>query len=154
VIEHGKSSQCVRPSDRKQRGNRQADRGNGCGICDGGGNPPTTGLQECGKTRIGRRFGISPTIGVKNHTDQIVGPIETMIHNRRMLADEALGSAITLRKGAAEFVDGCFGVDADGQGVLPHVGAGVDSRRPPRQIISFETTPEIHGDSGRFREFF
>jgi hypothetical protein len=40
-----------------------------------------------------------------------------MAHNRRVVADEALGATITLSKGAAELVDGGFGIDADGDRV-------------------------------------
>jgi hypothetical protein len=69
-----------------------------------------------------------------------------------MFADKPLGSTITLRKGAAELVDGRFGIDSDSDGVLPHVGAREDSGRPPRQIVSFETPPEIQGEPRRFRE--
>jgi len=77
-----------------------------------------------------------------------------MAYNRRVVADETLGATITLSKGAAELVDRGFGIDADGDRVLPYVRAREDARRPPRQIVSFEAPPEIRGDPCRFREPF
>src|SRR5262245_48357691 len=139
-ITEGDERERARPTDRQNRGDGRSDAEQRCGVDNRRDDAPRA--READQRRIFFRLHDRAAIAF-DRPGELVLPGGLMTNERRLLAHDARDAAIALRKEAAEFVDGGFGVDAELKGVGAHVGARVDAGRPARKIVPLQPRPEV-----------
>src|SRR5574339_743178 len=68
--------------------------------------------------------------------------------DRRLLADRALGAAISFGEPAAELVDRRIRIDANRVGILAHICTRVDADRPAAEVVALEAAQKVGRDLG------
>src|SRR5436190_13044384 len=100
------------------------------------------------RARVGRGAGIGAPVDAVRHQARIV-------HRRRVVTDDfsrggddRQRAAIAERKQAAEIVDDFVGIEPDRFRIVTQERAGVETRRPAREIAGLESLPQLHADVG------